>query len=110
MDLQGDPGFRDLDVELLNIAVDPPEAWRSDGSSLGITTPMLSDAGNQVATTYGVMRWQMPTNEPGHTFVLIDADGRIAWIRDYGALENGGLMYVPVVDLVPQIIEHLEPS
>ena len=110
MDLQGDPGFRDLDVELLNIAVDPPEAWRSDGSSLGITTPMLSDVGNQVATAYGVMQWKMPTNEPGHTFVLIDAEGRIAWIRDYGALENGGLMYVPVVDLVPQIIEYLEAS
>ncbi len=36
---------------------------------------MLSDAGNHVATAYGVMRWKMPTDEPGHIFVLIDPAG-----------------------------------
>jgi hypothetical protein len=26
--------------------------------------------------------------EPGHTFVLVDEDGRVAWIGDYGARET----------------------
>jgi hypothetical protein len=43
------------------------------------------------------------TGEPGHTFVLVDGDDRLAWIRAYGAPENGGLMYVPVPDLASQV-------
>ena len=101
VDLQNDPAFRALGVDLLSVAVDPPEVWRGEAEPLGITEPLLSDEGNRVATTYGVMRWRMPSNKPGHTFVLVDAAGRIAWIRDYGAPENGGLMYVPPEDLVP---------
>ena len=53
------------------------------------------------------MRWQMPTTgEPGHTFVLVGADGRVLWVRDYGAPENGGLMYV----LPDQLLEELRPQ
>jgi|SRR3990172_4221958 len=107
VDLQNEPAFQALGVDLLSIAVDRPEAWRSEAEPLGITEPLLSDVGNRVANRYGVMRWMMPSGEPGHTFVLVDADGRIAWIRDYGAPENGGLMYVPPKDLVPQVEVHL---
>ena len=103
VDLQADPAFKRLGVQLLNIAVDPPDAWRGEAQSLGITAPLLSDEGNKVATRYGVMRWKMPSNEPGHTFVLIEPDGTVGWIRDYGAPDNGGLMYVPPADLVPKI-------
>ena len=103
VDLQDDPAFEDLGVQLLSVAVDPPDAWRDEAQSLGIITPLLSDEGNAVATRYGVMRWKMPSNEPGHTFVLVEPDGTVGWIRDYGAPENGGLMYVPPEDLVPQI-------
>jgi hypothetical protein len=65
--------------------------------------------GNQVAARYGVMRWRMPpgadidSSEPGHTFVLVDERGRMVWIRDYGAAQNGGLMYVEPDQLVPPI-------
>ncbi|MGH2590832.1 MAG: peroxiredoxin family protein, partial [Actinomycetota bacterium] len=83
------------------------EAWVAEAEANGIDLPLLSDAGNSIATEYGVMRWKMPSNEPGHTFVLVDGDGRIAWIRDYGAPENGGLMYVPVADLVSALREQL---
>ncbi len=107
VDLQEDPGFRELDVELLSIAVDPPDVWAAETAGLGISTPLLSDAGNQVASTYGVMRWKMPSNEPGHTFVLVGADGRVLWVHDYGAPEHGGLMYVPLGDLVPEVTERL---
>lgn len=107
VDLQRDEAFGSLGVELLSISPDPPEAWAAEAEANGIDLPLLSDAGNAIATEYGVMRWKMPSNEPGHTFVLVDGDGRIAWIRDYGAPENGGLMYVPVADLVSALREQL---
>ncbi len=105
VDLQENKDFRATRVQLLSISPDPPDAWAFEGETLGITLPLLSDAGNQVATAYGVMRWGMPTNEPGHTFVLVSEDGEIDVIRDYGAPENGGLMYVPP----PEIVEWIRP-
>jgi len=103
VDLQNDQAFEDLDVALLSVAVDPPDAWQTETQGLGIETPLLSDIGNRVATRYGVMRWKMPSNEPGHTFVLVDEQGRVAWIHDYGAPENGGLMYVNPPELVDDV-------
>ena len=108
VDLQDAPSFERLGVALLNIAVDPPDVWRADGVPIGITTPMLSDIGNEVATTYGVMRWKMPSNEPGHTFVLIDAQGKVVWIKDFGAPEHGGAMYVVPSQLVGLVQQNLE--
>ena len=107
VDLQDDPAFERLDVALLNIAVDPPAAWKDEGGSLGITTPMLSDIDAKVSTAYGVMRWMMPSGEPGHTFVLIDAEGTVVMIKDYGAPEHGGAMYVPPDELVKLIWDQL---
>lgn len=107
VDLQSDSAFQELDVELLSLAVDPPEAWVAETEGMGIATPLLSDAGNRVASLFGVMRWQMPSNEPGHTFVLVGEDGVVLWIRDYGAPEHGGLMNVPIEELVPEIASRL---
>ncbi len=107
VDLQNDAGFRKMGVALLSISPDSLHAWMAEGSRLGISTPLLSDPGNPVATTYCVMRWKMPSNEPGHTSVLVGTDGRIRWIRDYGAMEHGGAMYVPVPDLVAELARRL---
>jgi peroxiredoxin len=102
VDLQNSKEFQALDVELLSISPDTLEAWKQGASEFGIQTPVLSDADNRVANAYGVMRWAMGS-EPGHTFVLIDERGRILWLRDYGAPQNGGLMYVTPEELVPAI-------
>src|SRR2546426_12680225 len=110
VDLQSSTDFQALGVELLSISPASVQTWAAKDSSLGIHTPTLTDAGNRVATTYGVMRWGMAGSMPGHTFVLVDRAGRIAWIRDYGAPEHGGLMYVSPKDLVPQIAARLEAS
>ena len=106
VDLQNHRDFRKLGVALLSISPDPPEAWREEAADFGIRTPVLSDDGNRVANTYGVMQWQMPTGEPGHTFVLVGSDGQIRWIRDYGAPENGGVMYV----LPEHLLKELKPQ
>jgi hypothetical protein len=78
-----------------------------EGGELGIIEPMLSDAGNRVWFRYGSASWMMPTNEPGHTFVLVGASGRVAWLRDYGSPEHGGVMYVPPQDIVNQIADKI---
>ena len=106
VDLPKNKEFQRLGVQLLSISPDSIPDWKKQVSGLHITTPVLSDAGNRVARTYGVMQWRMG-NEPGHTFVLIDEQGRVSWVRDYGGSEHGMLMYVAPDKLVPEIRAHL---
>ncbi len=110
VDLQKDKAFTNLGVALLAISPDPVAAWRKEGSSLSVTVPMLSDPGNAVWMKYGTPGWMMATNEPGHTFFLVGSDGKIAWLRDYGAPEHGGAMYVPPNEIVSQLREGLTGS
>lgn len=107
VDLQNSKVFKSLDVQLLSLSPDPVEAWQDEGGSMGISLPMLSDTGNAVWLRYGKVDWMMASNEPGHTFILVDETGKVAWVRDYGAPENGGLMYVAPDELAGQIQEHL---
>jgi peroxiredoxin len=102
VDLQEDEEFRSLDMELLSISPDPIDFWQSEVREYGIELTALSDSGNGVAEKYGVMKWAVGA-EPGHTFVLVDEDGKVAWLRDYGAPENGGLMYVEPSELVAEL-------
>ena len=106
VDLQRDEAFKALNVELLSIATDPVSAWGDSAKDDDITWPLLSDEGAAVSNDYDVMQWQMG-GEPGHTFVLIGRDGKVLWVRDYGAPDNGGLMYVEPKDLVPAVEKEL---
>ncbi len=110
VDLQNDNGFKSTGVELLSISPDPISAWKKEGNSLGITLATLEDDGNRVANAYGVMQWGMPSNEPGHTFVLVDGRGNVAWVRDYGAPEHGGAMFVPPDEITTQLDKMLANS
>src|SRR5947208_10479666 len=103
VDLQNDEAFQRRGIELLAISPDPVTAWRKEGGPLGVTVPMLSDPGNTVWLKYGIPAWMMATNEPGHTFFLVGSDGKIIWLRDYGAMEHGGVMYVKPADIVSQL-------
>jgi peroxiredoxin len=106
VDLQNSKGFTSLGIELLSISPDPIVFWESEAKEYEIELPVLSDPGNDVADSYGVMQWAVGA-EPGHTFVLIDEAGKVAWLRDYGAPENGGLMYVEPNELVSQLERNL---
>lgn len=109
VDLQKSEDFQTLGVELVSIAPDTVESWRDDGDQYGIQdySAVLSDVENEVANQYDVMKWAAATGEPGHTFILIDKSGNVSWIRDYGALENGGIMYVVPDELVRELRSHL---
>jgi peroxiredoxin len=107
VDLQNDPDFQDLDVEYLSIAFDSISELAEMQRKFGTRIPLLSDATHEVSEAYDVLQWAVVTGEPGHTFVLVDRNGNVAWVRDYGAPENGGLMYVPTDELVSQVRDHL---
>jgi peroxiredoxin len=104
VDLHSDRKFQQLDIELLSISPDPLDAWREGIEEYDIESPVLSDEGNRVAEDYGVMQWMAPSGEPGHTFVLVDEAGIIRWVRDYGAPQNGGLMYVLPEELMKELV------
>ena len=108
VDLQKSDTFTGLRIQLLSLSPDSVDAWRDEGGGMGISSPMLSDTDNIAYLQYGASGWMMASNEPGHTFVLVDETGTVAWVRDYGAPENGGLMYVAPDDLVQSIQEHLD--
>jgi peroxiredoxin len=110
VDLQNDKAFNELGVQLLAISPDPVAAWRKEGGDLGVTVPMLSDTDNDVWLQYGIPDWMMMSNEPGHTFFLVGSDGKVLWLRDYGAPEHGGAMYVEPTELVSQVSQQLGTS
>ena len=108
VDLQKDPTFQSSGVQIVSIAFDTPEQLAGQADEYGIkNVPLLTDTDHDVSEAYDVMQWAVATGEPGHTFILVDDNGEIAWIRDYGAPENGGLMYVPPDELTEQINANL---
>ena len=109
MDLQSAPEFQDLNVAFVSIAFDTVEQQAEAISEYEISdVPMLVDADQSVSEAYDVLKWATGSGEPGHTFILVDATGEIAWIRDYGSPQlPNPVMYVPPLDLVEQIRENL---
>ena len=108
VDLQNAPEFQALDVAILSIAFDSQAEQARVMQAYGIAdVPMLIDADHSVSKTYDVLQWAVATGEPGHTFILVDGDGKIVWIQDYGAPENRGVMYVPVEELTNEVERHL---
>ena len=110
MDLQNAPEFQALDVAFVSIAFDSAAQQAPAIPEYGIEgVPMLVDADQSVSEAYDVLKWAVGTGEPGHTFILVDGDGDIAWIRDYGSPDlPNPVMYVPTDELVQQIADSLQ--
>ena len=104
VDLQDDPEIAAMDIQLVSLAIDSLDRISDDADDLAITSPFLSDPGGVVTKAYGVDRWAMSSGEPGHTFVLVDEQGIVRWVKDYGAPENGGLMYVEAAELRAELV------
>lgn len=104
VDLQRSEAFRELGVELLSIAPDPSTSGAATVTATASATIAASFySENEVAYRYDVMRWAAATGEPGHTFILVDESGTVAWVKDYGGDENGGIMYVVPDELVREL-------
>ena len=110
--MHNDPDFQALDVEFVSIAFDSAEEQRAAIEEYNIVdVPMLIDAEQSVSANYDVLQWAVGSGEPGHTFILVDGNGEIAWVRDYGAPDLADrVMYVPIPDLVTQIRDSLQGS
>jgi peroxiredoxin len=108
VDLQNDPAFQSLDVGFLSIAFDTPAELSQVAMEYGTLIPLLTDEDQTVSKDFDVLQWAVASGEPGHTFVLVDENGKVVWIQDYGAPENRGVMYVPVEELVMEIKNHLD--
>ena len=108
MDLQNDPAFQALNVGFVSFAFDSQSEQLSAIGEYGIVdVPMAIDTEATVSSAYDVLQWAVGSGEPGHTFILVDQDGNVAWIQDYGAPENRGVMYVDLQELVAEIRSHL---
>lgn len=109
VDLQNSDEFEAMGVEIVSIARDPASEQAPAAQQLGITVPMLVDANGQVTAEYDVMKYAMANGEPSHTFVLVDANGEIVWLKDYGAPDNPNrTMYVEINELYREVKNALE--
>lgn len=108
MDLQNDSDFQQTGAQLISIAFDSVAEQQSAIQEYGIDVPMLVDANGDVSREYDVLQWAVRTGEPGHTFILVDAEGQIVWVKDYGSpnLPNP-VMWVSPQELVSYIRQHL---
>ena len=104
MDLQNSTEFKALGVEIVSIARDSASEQATAAQNLGITVPMLVDTDGQVTIAYDVMKYALSNGEPSHTFVLVNADGDIVWLKDYGAPDNPDrTMYVEINELYREV-------
>jgi len=109
VDLQNSDEFKAMGVEIVSIARDDANEQAPAAQALGINVPMLVDADGQVTIDYDVMKYAMANGEPSHTFVLVNANGEIVWLKDYGAPDNPNrTMYVEINQLYREVKNALD--
>jgi len=71
-----------------------------------VDIPVLVDSEREASKAYGVLNLpsQMHSDRPGHTFILVDKDGKIRWIADYPT------MRVPEEEILNSIKKSLETT
>jgi len=107
VDLQNSSAFQASGAQLISISTDLAAEQAPKAQALGITIPMLVDDGT-VTEMYGADEFTLPNGEPSHTFYLVDSNGDIVWMKDYGAPDNPErTMYVEVDELVDHIEREL---
>ncbi|ABL83285.1 MULTISPECIES: peroxiredoxin family protein [unclassified Nocardioides] len=77
--------LRDLDVTVLPIVMNTREQILQDMAANGVRTPFLLDDGT-VSGEYGTLGKGMHAGLPGHSFVLIDSEGRQRWYGEYPSM------------------------
>ena len=103
VDLQAEiKEFEVLGVQVLAVMTDPVGDLAEEADCQGITRiPMLSDADATMSRSYDALGRGMHSDKPGHTFVLVDEDGRIRWRKDYSE------MFVPVANILKAVLDAL---
>lgn len=94
--------FEKVDVTVLPIVMNTREQITADMTANGVTTPFLLDDGT-VSEAYGTLGKGMHAGLPGHSFVLIDRQGRQRWYGEYPS------MWLAPQDLLDEIRSNLSP-
>jgi peroxiredoxin len=92
--------FEKLDVTVLPLVMNTREQITADMTANGVTTPFLLDDGT-VSEAYGTLGKGMHAALPGHSFVLIDRQGRQRWYGEYPS------MWLAPEDLLDEIRSNL---
>ena len=92
--------FEKLDVTVLPIVMNTREQITADMTASGVTTPFLLDDGT-VSEAYGTLGKGMHAGLPGHSFVLVDSQGRQRWYGEYPS------MWLAPQDLLDEIRSNL---
>ena len=93
--------FKQLGVHVVPIMVNEASDIAPSAADFGLTTPIALDTTKTVSDAYGVLGTGMHAGLPGHSFVLVDATGRIVWEKNFPS------MYVPSDELAKMIADHL---
>jgi peroxiredoxin len=84
-------------LALVSITPDSPAELRQAVAEYKIHTPLLTDESRRMSTDYDVLGLGMHADMPGHTFILVDQNGKIRWRHDYTK------MFVPTNELLKAI-------
>lgn len=96
--------------EVVAISIDPLAAQQQRAATRGISMTVLADADRAVSAQYDALSYgMMGGSTPGHTFILVGADGLIRWRADYGAPPDF-TMYVPNGTLLAELRKVLGTS
>lgn len=78
--------FDGTDLTLLPIVVNDLDSVQAELERFGIETPFLIDPTKEFAAAYRTLGTGHHADLPGHSFVLVDGRGRIAWRGDYPSM------------------------
>jgi len=84
-EIEKDPAFAEAGITVLPIVMNTAEQITADMATYGVTTPFLLDDGT-VSEEYGTLGTGMHEGLPGHSFVLVDADGQRVWSGSYPSM------------------------
>lgn len=93
--------FTQAGITVLPIAVNDPADIRREMARFDLKIPWLVDADKSVSAAYGTLGTGMHADLPGHSFVFIDATGKIRWQQDYPS------MYVSSEEILSKVRPYL---
>ena len=100
--------FRALGIDaVVSITTDPIDALKQKAVIERLSTPVLSDPDLRVSRAYDTNSYgMMGRSRNGHSFIVLDRDGKILWRADYGGAPKYH-MYVPVANLIADLRQGL---
>ena len=98
-EIEADGRLADKGLDVVPIVINDPDSVRGELSRFGIRTPFLLDQDKSVSGAYGVLGTGHHADLPGHSFILVGADGNIRWRRDYA------VMFLTADDLMADLDE-----